>query len=320
MYKSRDPKWVPVFASWWRYLQQIQKEIKNAFLFLRSLAELAPGPFIPCDGLFGGTGVYWSQTPEGGAAVYLDLFMLLNFGVDYLLLLGTERLSGGSPDRKGILLASALGAIYSGGCLAPGFSFLGSHLWRIVFLGLMSILAFGVQGNAWRKAGVFLILSMALGGLATLAGKGRLWNLCLCGCILWCLCRAAFGNGFGRSLVPLEIRLGEQKLRMTALKDTGNTLLDPITGEHVLVIGGPQAECLTGFTREQLEAPMDTLMQNPRQGLRLIPYHAVGQQGMLLGMRIQDVRWDGKKRSSVVAFAPEELGAGEFQALLGGMA
>lgn len=252
--------------------------------------------------------------------MYLDLFMLLNFGVDYLLLLGTERLAGGSPDRRGILLASALGAIYSGGCLVPGFSFLGSHLWRIVFLGLMSILAFGIQGYAWRKTGVFLILSMALGGLAALAGMGKLWNLCLCGGVLWLLCRAAFGSGFGRSLIPLEIQLGDRKLCMTALKDTGNTLLDPVTGERVLVIGSPQAECLTGLTQEQLKKPMDTLMQNPRKGLRLIPYHAVGQQGILLGMRIRDVWWEGKKRSSVVAFAPDELGAGEFQALLGGMA
>lgn len=252
--------------------------------------------------------------------MYLDLFMLLNFGIDYLLLSGTERLSGGSPDRKGILLASSLGAIYSGGCLGPGFSFLGNHLWRIVFLGLMSILAFGVRGYAWRKTGVFLILSMALGGLAELVGRGKLWNLFLCGCVLWLLCRSAFGSGFGRHLVPLEIRLGERRLCMTALKDTGNTLLDPVTGEHVLVIGGPQAQTLTGLTREQLKEPMDTLMQNPRKGLRLIPYHAVGQQGMLLGMRIQDVWWEGKKRSSVVAFAPDDLGAGEFQALLGGMA
>lgn len=252
--------------------------------------------------------------------MYLDLFMLLNFCVDYLLLLGTERLAGGIPDKKGTLLASALGAVYSGSCLIPGFSFLGSHLWRIAFLCLMSILAFGVHGCAWRKTGIFLILSMALGGLAELAGNGKLWNFFLCGCVLWLLCRAAFGNDFGRCLVPLEIRLGERKLCMTALKDTGNTLLDPVTGERVLVIGGPQAETLTGLTQEQLKEPMNTLMQNPRKGLRLIPYRAVGQQGMLLGMRIQDVRWEGKKRASVVAFAPEELGAGEFQALLGGMA
>ena len=34
------------------------------------------------------------STGRGGKEMYLDLYMLLNFGVDYLLLLGTQKLSG----------------------------------------------------------------------------------------------------------------------------------------------------------------------------------------------------------------------------------
>ncbi len=251
--------------------------------------------------------------------MYLDLFMLLNFGVDYLLLLGTDRLAGGVPDRRGILLSSALGAAYSGGCLVPGFAFLGSLLWRCVFLMLISALAFGLGRDAGRKMGLFVVLSLALGGLAELAGKGKLWQLCLCGGILWLLCRFSFGTGTGKTLVPMEIRLGERHIRLTALKDTGNALRDPVTGEQVLIVGFPQAQMLTGLTKEQLTHPMDTLAQNPARGLRLIPYHGVGQHGMLLGMRIMDVCWEGRNRPAVVAFAPDELGAGEFQALLGGI-
>lgn len=251
--------------------------------------------------------------------MYLDLFMLLNFGVDYLLLLGTERLAGGVPDRRGILLAAALGAAYSGGCLLPGFAFLGSLLWRCVFLMLIASLAFGLGRNAGRKTGLFLVLSLALGGLAELAGRGKLWQLCLCGGILWLLCRFAFGTGTGKTLVPMEIRLGDRRIHLTALRDTGNALRDPITGEQVLIVGSPQAEMLTGLTKDQLTHPMDTLAQNPTKGMRLIPYHGVGQQGMLLGMRVTDVCWEGRHRPAVVAFAPGELGAGEFQALLGGI-
>ena len=100
--------------------------------------------------------------------MYLDLYMLLNFGVDYLLLLGTQKLSGtaGHPNR--LLWAAVLGAVYSGLCLVPGFSFLAGVLWRLVFLGLISAIAFGVTKSAWRRCGIFTVLSLALGGMASL--------------------------------------------------------------------------------------------------------------------------------------------------------
>ena len=75
--------------------------------------------------------------------VYVDGVMLINFLVDFLLLLGTDRLSGFPPEWKRLISASALGAVYSGICLFPGFRFLGNPLWRTVMLGLMGSMAFG---------------------------------------------------------------------------------------------------------------------------------------------------------------------------------
>ena len=57
--------------------------------------------------------------------VYVDGVMLLNFLVDYLLLLGTNRLSGHPSDSRRLLASAVLGAVYSGACLLPGFRFLG---------------------------------------------------------------------------------------------------------------------------------------------------------------------------------------------------
>lgn len=252
--------------------------------------------------------------------MYLDLYMLLNFGVDYLLLLGTQKLSGtaGHPNR--LLWAAVLGAVYSGLCLVPGFSFLAGVLWRLVFLGLISAIAFGVTKSAWRRCGIFTVLSLALGGMASLAGSGHLLRLLACGGGLWLLCSVAFGGTPGKQLVPLVICQGEKRLSLTALKDTGNSLRDPITGEQVLVLGCDQATALTGLSREQLAKPMETLERNPDLGLRLVPYHAVGKTGLLLAMRMGEVCWDGRKRGCIIAFAPNELGGEEFQALLGGMA
>lgn len=252
--------------------------------------------------------------------VYLDLLMLLNFGVDYLLLLGTQRFLQ-SPVHHGRLLAAAvLGAAYSGICLVPGFRFLGAFHWRLVFLGGMCWIAFGFRRSTLQRAGIFCLLSLALGGMANLVAQGNSEKLLLCALALCLGCRMFLGCAEAKGgLVPLCITLGERSLSLTALRDTGNALRDPITGEKVLIVGQPEAEKLTGLTSRELQNPMQTLVEHPVCGLRLIPYHAVGKSGgMLLGMRIREVTIDGVTAPTVVAFAPNRLGNDEYQALVGG--
>ena len=119
--------------------------------------------------------------------------------------------------------------------------------------------------------------------------------------------------------MPLDITRDGKTLHLTALQDTGNTLRDPVTGEQVLIIGEADCQKLTGLTRQQLEKPLDTLEQAPLGGLRLIPYRDVGRQsGLLLGMRMQNVLLGGRRRPSIVAFAPSSVGGTDYQALAGG--
>ena len=111
-------------------------------------------------------------------------------------------------------------------------------------------------------------------------------------------------------------------MKLLALRDTGNTLRDPITGKQVMVINLEAASKLTGLTRQQLQAPLETIAKRPIAGLRLIPFHTIGQgSGMMLAMAFEDVIVNGRKERSVVAFAPENFGEkGVWQALVGGMA
>ena len=110
-------------------------------------------------------------------------------------------------------------------------------------------------------------------------------------------------------------------MRLTALQDTGNSLIDPLTGRSVLVVGADVAKKLLGLTREQLSMPAEAIVSAGVPGLRLIPYRTVGQAGgMLLGLRLQDVKIGHWKGSSLVAFAPEGLSEeGAYQALTGGV-
>lgn len=254
-------------------------------------------------------------------AVYLDLVVILNFLVDFLLLLGTNRLAGFPLGAKRCALAALLGAVYAAGCLVPQLRFLGNVLWRTVSLGLMAVIAFGCGKSAAKRGGVFVLLSMALGGIALSFGKGNVLSLVLCAGGVWLLCRVAFGETVGgREYIPVTLTYGDNTVSLTALRDSGNTLRDPITGEQVLVIAGDVARKLTGLTQEDLRSPLETLARRPIPGLRLIPYHSVGNNcGMLLGLRFENVKFGSRTQSAVVAFAPEGLGRGEvYQALTGG--
>lgn len=264
-------------------------------------------------------GILGVSLAEGGfRLVYLDLVMGLNFLVDYLLLSASQRLSGFTGNRKRLLAAAAVGAVYSGGCCLPGFGFLAQLHWRIISLLLICAAAFGWDKAALRRGGIFLLLTMALGGLAMQLERGNSLTLLLAGGCLWMLTMAAFGGKVGgRSFLPLEISDGEQTICLTALVDSGNTLRDPVSGEEVLVIGPEEARCLTGLSKEQLSSPMDTLSRQGVPGLRLIPYRAVGGSGMLLAKRFSQVRLGNKSGSALVAFAPHHLGDGTYQALAG---
>lgn len=252
--------------------------------------------------------------------LYMDLVVALNFMVDFLLLLGTNRLTGHPQGGKRAALAASVGGVYGGVCMVPGVAFLGNSVWRLVSLGLMAWIAFGWDRSAVQRGAVFVLLSMALGGLALGLTRRTFWMLVIAAGVLWLLCRAGFrGSVGGRTYVEVKISGVRGMLTLTALQDTGNTLRDPLTGEQVLVAGADVAWELLGLTREQLEDPVGALGDIP--GLRLIPYRAVGQPGgMLLARRFENV-WIGKKHCApLVAFAPHVLAAGaEYRMLTGGV-
>ena len=252
--------------------------------------------------------------------IYLDLVILLNFLVDFLLLLGTNRLTGFPPQVKRLAPAAGLGAGYAGICLLPGLRFLGGGIWPGVFLLLMARIAFG--GRSWQRTAVFLLLSLALGGVAMGLDRVNIPALVLSGVGIWLLCRVGFGSGLGQAeYVPVTIPYGEKQLSLLALRDTGNTLRDPLTGESVLILGTDAACRLTGLTPAQLRRPLDTLTQSPLPGLRLIPYCAVGSgSAMMLGLRLHRVQIGNRITDPLVALAPEGLGNNTaVQALTGGI-
>lgn len=251
--------------------------------------------------------------------IYLDLVWGLNFLLDLLLILGTNRLCGFPPGLARASAAAALGGSYVALAMVPGFFFLGSSLWRLVFLVLVGVTAFGYNRSAWQRTGIFALLSMAMGGVALGINRQGIPALLLSAVAVWLLSRMGFGGSVGgKEYIPVTVSEGDRTAMVIALKDTGNSLRDPITGEQVLVLGPEAAQKLLNLDQEALKKPLESLQKHP--GLRLIPYHSVGRPGsFLLAKRFDHVRLGARKCAAVVAFAPETIGKGQvFQALAGG--
>lgn len=243
--------------------------------------------------------------------IYLDAFVGLNFLVDLCLLLGVNRLSGHPPGVRRAAAAAALGGGYAGACLVPGLSFLASGLWRAVSLGLMGWTAFGADRSGWTRSMLFVLLSMALGGLAVSLDTGGA-GLPLCAGGLGLLCRMGLRSR-GQEMVPITVTYKGRTIRALALRDTGNSLRDPITGETIAVLSPGLGEKL-GLPAKALRDPVSAMVP----GLRLIPARTVGGGGLLAAVRCEAVTIGGKTAGTLVAFARENFGNGEYQALTGG--
>jgi stage II sporulation protein GA (sporulation sigma-E factor processing peptidase) len=250
-----------------------------------------------------------------GVPLYLDVLMLLNFLVDLLLLLAANRLSGYPIGIKRAALAAGLGGVYGGICLLPGFRFLGGTLWRMVSLALMAGIAYGFSKEAVRRGVLFVLLSMSLGGIAVGMERGSFTSLILSALGVCLMCIFGLKGKIGAEYV--QVQIGD--LHLTALRDTGNTLTDPLTGQQILVVSANVGRRLLGLSAMELSDPMKAMGKVP--GLRLVPFHAVGCSGGVLPVkRFENVKIGSWSGSCLVAFAPNELGQGKpYEALTGGV-
>lgn len=252
--------------------------------------------------------------------VYLDLLILLNFALNYALLTAVARITGAHTGVLRLGAGAAVGAGYAAMTVLPGFTFLGGNLWRGVFLCLMAVTAFGVRKETIKRGVLLLLMSFLLGGVALGLRLRGFWPLLAAAGALAALSAFLLRDTMEHAgqLVPVKITYGEKQVELTALRDTGNTLKDPFTGEPVLVVQPETAQTLLGTV--DLRQPAQVVEHWTGRGKpRLIPYHAIGGSGMLLALRCDRVTVAGRPAGGLVAFSPEKLSAtGTYQALTGG--
>ena len=247
---------------------------------------------------------------------------MLNGAVNLLLLLGVCRWENKPAAPLRLLLAALVGGGYAWMSIMADFSFMSRGVWQLLFLGITSLIAFGMHVSTLRLGVEFSLLWFALHALAAGFQQGDIWTGVLWASLLLLLYLVRTDDRAGRNFVNLCITHRSRTVRLTALRDTGNQLTDPLTGKSVLIVGPDVAQRLLGLSRQQLLDPIQTMQLHPIPGLRLVPYRSVGQPvGLLLAMHFPDVTLNRQRGGQVVAFSPDAIGSGKgFEALAGGMA
>lgn len=233
--------------------------------------------------------------------------------VDFLLLRGAAGENCGKISR----VRCAVGAAVGGGYAVMALH--GCRGWLLPVLLMMGLTAFGLRNYpCWGK---FLFLWLVVHAMAAGVRDMDGWFLVLAAALLSLLVLLRTDGGAGQGIVPITICYGGKVAQLQALRDNGNLLTDPVTGESVLIVSPWVGWKLLNLTAGQLLHPVETMESVKLTGLRLIPYSAVGQSGgLLLAMRFDDVILDGQRHPQIVAFSPNPIGDGKrFEALAGGM-
>ena len=273
--------------------------------------------------------------------VYIDSVFLLNFLINYLLLLVTAKICGASPLRLRLCAGAAVGAVYAVLCWVPGLQWLGGLVGKLVFAAAMAAAGFLRRRSRGflRLMLVFWAVSLALGGGVYAVGllvygqgspggavslpidfKTLLLTAAISYALLTLVFRRAAQHG-PQELETLRVVYCGRSHTLRALLDSGHTLRDPLSGAAVAIVDRTSAEEIldTVLPPGLLEHPTEALSQGDSAiRWRLIPYKTVGvEQGFLLAFRPQMVYLGRQQATMLVAVSPHPVSdGGGYQALI----
>ena len=260
--------------------------------------------------------------------LYVDSLLFFELVSDFTLLWAAGKLCQARRSKPRLLGAAVLGAIYTLSAVLwpPAASLPG----KAAALGLMLLAAYGGEKKLGRLSLAFLAMCAVYAGAAAAvvwtAGRASLRALIFALGMSLGVCALPFrfsGRRGGR--VRLRLERDGRSTELTALRDTGNLLREPLSGEAALI--AEEAVLLPLLEPELrdklratagLPAPERMLILGP--GFRLLPYRTLEGDGLLLAFRLTGAYIDDVPCQGLwAALSPRPLKTGDgCTALLGG--
>ena len=256
------------------------------------------------------------------ATVYIDLFFMINFSMDFLCLYLTSRLLNIPLNILRGIGAAALGGAYAAAALFFPFSPLISFILDL-FAGLLICLLAFLRRGEWKRAPtfslIFLAVSMALGGAMTALfnlfnrlpifdeikksdGDGiSVWVFALLAIVsgaVTLLGGKLFTSRISSPRCTVELKFDGKTLTVPAMVDGGNALTEPLSGRPCIVAdtdtlsGILPAELIETVRKQDLR--LDTLPPALKRRVFLVSAATASGTGLFVGIRIDKVRIEKK--------------------------
>ncbi|NLW03328.1 MAG: sigma-E processing peptidase SpoIIGA [Clostridiaceae bacterium] len=257
--------------------------------------------------------------------VYADLLFFENLLANCFILKLTSMMSGIPAKLWRILLASSAGALYAVfAVICRSNPLIASLPAKILFSMLMVLIAFRVKSAAdfLRRWGIMLLVAFMLGGgtyaisgifggsMLTYGGlmylspqgvlKAFLFAAGICIVLVRPIGKILSGKAVREgNIVLVNVILGKRSARFNALIDTGNSLVDPLTGYPVIIVEAESVKNIVPpdiyefFLSNRVPGGKMETDINPlwKSRMHLIPFKSIGREnGILAGFRPDTIR------------------------------
>lgn len=280
--------------------------------------------------------------------VYIDLFFLINFSMDFLCFFLTSRLLSIKMRPLRCVIAAALGGVYACAALFISLEGVASLLIDFLACALMSVVAYFRRGEGksiFSYTVVYTAVSIVLGGFMTVLfslfnrlGFDRLlsggsdtnegisvWLFALLAA-LSAFAALMGGRFFKRRSMQREGRLyihyASKQIELKALCDSGNLLREPISGKACVIADGDSLKSFLpqALLRAMRDGYTDALSTEQKRRVRVVPASTVNGSGMLWALRVDRLELDmGKGKREIDAYlavAPIGISAEGAEALI----
>ena len=257
--------------------------------------------------------------------VYLDMLILENLIMNYIILLVTSKFSKEQTSILRMLISSLIGALYCAIVFFPALRFFYTLLFKVCLSFILVIVAFSPQKpkQFMKVLSIFYVVSFVFGGAAfglfyftnfgVILSNGVFYIsnfpikiLIISTIISYLIIKFAWTtiqNKLSRDnmYVILDIIFEEKEVKLKGLIDTANSLYDPISNYPVIVVEFSAVKSLLpdeikeifSKCRENDLSLITSVLSNSDwiSRFRLIPFSSLGKEnGMLIGFRPDNVK------------------------------
>ena len=279
--------------------------------------------------------------------IYIDVLIILNLAINYLLLSVTKKISNVSVKKFKLFLGALLGAMFSFVILMPQMNDVLLMMLKLMFSVAIVLVAFGF-GNIKlfiKNTVIFYIVGFLFAG--TMMGiwifispsnmsinNGMVYfNFSMATLLLVTVVIYIMLNGaielYGKKIIKnmdYEVHINNhgKSVKLKGFLDTGNQLRDILTGKIVVVSTYDNVKTiLTNDEKSELKSYLKKDFDNMKNvgKIKYIPFKSVEVGGMLPAVTIEEIIIKSKEhikvhRNLLLAISSENMGNNSFDILL----